>query len=146
LATTYYSADCTAGSGVQPRAGKDRGIVHKSETYTGTANMVTSDVFQMVKIPKGAVVLDLIVAVTTKTDTGSNTILHVGDGVDTDRYHVQAAAVDNTTYFGRMNTAASMSQYVYTADDTIDIIVATDPETSTTDFVLSLTVFYTFDV
>jgi hypothetical protein len=101
-----------------------------------------NDVIQMVKIPSGAIILDVVLA-TDKIDTGTSAVLQVGDGSDVSRF-INSGSFNNNSYIGRMNQVDG-HLYEYSADDTIDIKVTTAPETAVSTATLTLTVFYCFD-
>lgn len=129
-------------AGVQPRS-EHMGVVSVSAKYTILAVLATGDIIEMVKIPKGAVILDLVLTA-EDLSTGADIILNVGDGGDIDRFidsstiaqaggvarlgaGVAAAALDGAAYF------------TYAADDTIDVQVeAGGTATATGDITLSV--------
>uniref|UniRef100_A0A6H1ZS52 Putative structural protein n=1 Tax=viral metagenome TaxID=1070528 RepID=A0A6H1ZS52_9ZZZZ len=100
--------------------------------YDDEGAVVIDDVIQMVNIPAGARIIDILVE-WPATFAGSSTF-DVGDGDDDDRF---MAAIANATNAGRLslfggfsNTAeideainASGLGYTYSAADTIDITV-----------------------
>lgn len=123
---TYATGYSTAGNVFQPHI---EGLVYVREvTYALTAALALNDVIQMLPVFNGEKVvgIDLI---TDELDTGVDAIvLDVGDGGDVDRY------IDGTTV-GQAGGSASQTvatSYTYTADDTIDILVATGPGTGAT--------------
>jgi len=92
--------------------------------YTGTATLSAGDVIQMVKVPKGAIVHDIVVTtnVLHAGSTGSAAILLVGDGVDDNRYFDQVSASGLAVIKSGLEIAANHG-YEYTAADTVDITV-----------------------
>lgn len=82
----------------------------------------TNDVFEMVKIPRGAVIYDVILTA-ANIDTGTALVMTVGDGGDTDRF-ITLSTVGQAGGIARMNNQAGAG-YSFTADDTIDITVTT---------------------
>ena len=113
----------SSGAGSDDVARSDVGITAATETYTfatsgdGTA---AGDVIQMIKVPAGARILDVILACDDVDTNGTPTIvLDVGDGGDTDRF-IDGSTVGQTGGVSRMNSAVG-ADYTYTADDTIDI-------------------------
>lgn len=148
MATTYYSPSCRSGAGIQPRT--PLGICSVSGSFDiaatgqgGGVAFVINDVIQMVKIPNGATVLDIILDC-PDLDTSTGVRLTVGDGDSTARY----IAANNVGVAGgiiRMSVAGG-SQNKYTADDTIDILISTAATgTAATTGVIYMTVFYTMD-
>ena len=113
-------------------------------TGDGTA---ANDIIQMVKVPKGAVILDLKVAITdVDTNATPTHVFDVGDGDDVDRF------IDGSTkgqggglaVLGDSVAAAVIDNalgYAYTADDTIDVKVVTASATKAAG-VLVMSVIY----
>ena len=94
-------------------------IYHKVIGYLPAAHGLTlgaSDTIQMVKVPLGAIVTDVVLL--TGILTGTVTI-DVGDGGVPTRY-INAANVAAAS-ITRMNRSQSGVPYTYTAEDTIDI-------------------------
>lgn len=117
---------------------------HGIETVTaigtltvGTA-LVASDIIQGVKVPKNAVIQDLIV--TASASLGATLTAEVGDGGDTDRYIVSGTLAQGAADFKRM-AAATGHGFTYTAEDTIDIKINT-AATGTTGAVVKMSVQY----
>jgi hypothetical protein len=83
----------------------------------------TNDVYQMVDVFAGETVHDVKVK-SSDLDTGTDLVLDIGDGDDVDRF------IDGSTIGqagGTDHEAADLPPQVYTADDTIDILVQVDP-------------------
>ena len=114
-------------------------------TYTITAAFVINDVIQMVKIPKGATVLELIFH-TTDLDTSTGIVLQIGDGNDVDRY-VKDSTIGQTGGTVRLGSGIvnnSAANYTYTDEDTIDVKITTAASgTAATSGSLSIAVAYT---
>lgn len=109
-----------AKSGVSTRFLHEGAIIEYSE-YTATATLSAGDVIEMVKVPKGARLADLVVMhnALMAASTGSAAILTVGDGVITNRYMDEISASTSGVQRGiQVNSGVG---YEYTADDTIDI-------------------------
>ena len=88
-----------------------------------TAACNTNDVYEMVQVFAGETVHDIKIT-SSDLDTGTELVLDVGDGTDTDRY------IDGSTIGqagGVDHEAADLAPVVYAADDTIDILVQVDP-------------------
>src|SRR5207248_434817 len=98
---------------------------------------VVNDVIQMVKVPNGACILEVILS-SDDLDTGSAAIiLAVGDGVLADRFIkgstvAQAGGIDRLGVGIAANLMSGATAYQYTAEDTIDVKVTTAPATGTT--------------
>lgn len=93
-----------------------------------------NDVLQIVKVPRGFQVMDVVLSTTDLDTGGSPTIeLSVGDGGDTDRYisGTGSTIAEAGGGYARLSNIAGHG-YIYTADDTIDVLVATGPATGAT--------------
>jgi hypothetical protein len=136
MATTFTSDK--ADSTVQARSGLDLTVVYAE--YEISAALVINDVIEMVKVPAGAVINNVILA-TDDLDSGTDLVLDVGDGTTRDRF------IDGTT-IGQTGGVATLNEvdglnYKYTAADTIDVLVQAAPGTGETSGTIRLTVFYT---
>lgn len=144
MATTYSSSKVAAT--VQARSGIDITAVYM--TYEASVALVIDDIIQMVKVPLGATVLELILSV-DDLDTGSTLVLDVGDGSDDDRY-ILGSTIGQGGGTVRLGsgitgaTAANALNYAYTAEDTIDVHVDTAPAGGGTGTV-ALAVIYTMN-
>ena len=133
---SLFTTDMTA-SGVQARANSGETCV--SGTYELLAALVVSDVIQMVKIPKGAKILEVILS-TDDLDTSTGLVLDVGDGSVTDRF-IDGSTIGQTGGVDRLNEVGG-HLYEYTAEDTIDVIVQTAPTTGATSGTVNVSVTY----
>lgn len=128
MATTYSA---TLGSTTAPRrtAGLNGQPVTVYSEFTFPVAPVINDVVQMVGVPLGARVTDVVLGSDDLDTNGTPTItLDVGDGGDVDRY-LAASTIAQT---GAAPTGAILKTgfgYVYTAADTIDIMVKAAPAT-----------------
>jgi hypothetical protein len=142
MATTYSSSK--VASTVQSRGGLD--ITSAFATYEAAVALVIDDVIRAVKIPAGATIQEIILAV-DDLDTGSTLTLDVGDGTTADRF-IAASTIGQGGGVVRLGqgvtgaAAAGCANYTYTAEDTIDIKVKAAPAGGGTG-TLNLTVFYT---
>lgn len=145
--TILYSDNCALYGGVQPRSGIGFCTVSGHYDLSATVDIETADVIQLVKIPKGATVLDLILDVPV-IDTGTAIVWGLGDDGSPSRYIAAEATMGRVGAGGiKRLTVAGSSQYAYTADNTIDMIFGTGAATATaTTGIIKLTVFYTFDL
>jgi len=111
----------------------------------GGVAFVDEDVVQMVKIPKGATVLDVIVDVPALE---SSTALRwsLGDGDSESRYILtNSTGISSAGGIVRLAVAGG-SQYAYTEDDTIDFKIKTVASgTPVTVGIIKATVLYTMD-
>jgi hypothetical protein len=131
-ASTYFAAGHGFGNNLKAATG----------SYALTAALVVDDIIQMVKVPAGATVLDVLVKVPDLDSGGSPAItLDVGYGGDDD-YWIAAATTGQAGGLVRA-TATTTVPLAFTAEDTIDIHVDTAPQTGATTGTLYLTVFYT---
>lgn len=110
-------------------------------SYSLSAALALNDVIQMVKVPKGATVLD-VELITTDLDTGGSPAiaLHVGYGGDAD-YFIASSTVGQAGGVARAS-ASTAKPLAFTAEDTIDVTVATGPATGATSGTVSLVVYY----
>ncbi len=108
-------------SDVMPDHSVPAGIVlSRTGTYVATAELDANSVLEMVPIPAGAQVLDIIL----KTSAlGAGRTIDVGDGGDIDRF-VDGGDASGAAVF-RLSAAAGLN-HEYAADDTIDIKVLGD--------------------
>lgn len=132
---TFNSDIVTAGN--QPRAGLD--ITAVKATYTVSANLTAADIIQMVTVPAGATILSVRAGVSASI--GATATASIGDGSDADRFI--AAATFGQGAVGVLYIPVSTGiGYTYTAEDTIDITIAT-MATPATGAVITMTVIYT---
>lgn len=130
-ASTYFAAGHGAGNDVKFATG----------SYALTAALVVDDIIQMVKVPAGATVFDILMKVPDLDTGGSPAItLDVGYGGDDD-YWVAASTAGQAGGLVRA-TAATAAPLTFTSEDTIDIHVDTAPATGATTGTIYLTVFY----
>lgn len=137
MASTYTTTKTAAG--VQARAGI--GVHSIQATFEASAALIINDVIQMVKIPAGATILDVILSV-DDLDSGTSIVLDVGDGTTTGRF-ISGSTVGQAGGTVRLSVTDG-NGYTYAAADTIDIKVTTAPAGGGTG-TLNLTVLYTMD-
>lgn len=129
--STYFAAGHGYGNDVKFATG----------SYAITAALVINDVIQMVKVPAGATVFDVLVVVPDLDSNGTPLVtLDVGYGGDPD-YWVAASTAGQAGGLFRA-TAATGVPLAFTTEDTIDILVKAAPATSATTGTLYLTAFY----
>lgn len=124
-------------STVQARAGID--ITSVTGSYSVSSNLAANDVIQMVKIPAGATVLEIIAS--ASASIGATATAEIGDGSDTDRFVTSGTFGQGAASLTRLN-AATGNGYTYTAEDTIDIKILT-MATPATGATITLTAIYT---
>lgn len=145
-------ATFTADPGLikQPRF-LHEGMVHAFASYSASATLATADIIQMIQVPKGAVVHDVIVECDMAGLTVTGTlIMSVGDGDDSSRY-LSGSAPSTVVILSNKPIAKPIFRmtgapgYQYSADDTIDITMggpdATD-DAATASMILKLSVTY----
>lgn len=136
--TTLYSDKCSITAGSILPAKSDLGVISVTGTYTLPASgLAALDTIQMVKVPAGAMIIDL--HYTTSGATAATSTTAIGDGSSTGRFI--AAASTTAAVFLRQNVVGSAG-YIYTVEDTIDAYLATF-NTVTAGTILRLTVTYT---
>lgn len=114
------------------------------ETYTLTTAVSAGDVIQMVKIPSGATILDVMIACDDLDTHGTPTLeITVGDGGDVDRFITQSN-IPETGKHEQLNAVDGLG-YTYTSDDTIDVRVAVSPSTQAASGDIKLAVLYTIE-
>lgn len=123
-------------TGVQPR--DHLGVIPVYATFTATVALALNDVIEMVKVPKEAVILDIILT-STDIDTGAAATMSVGDGGSVARY-ITDSTVGQAGGMVRLTNYAGVG-YVYTANDTIDVKITTAPAGGGTG-TIGLMVFY----
>lgn len=145
MASTFTDGSKVAST-VQARAGIDITAVYG--TYEVAVQVVVNDVYQMVKIPKGATVLEVINAM-DDMDGGSASVHDVGDGTTSGRF-ISGSTIAQGGGVVRLGqgitgaTAADCLNYAYTAEDTIDIKFTTAPASTGTG-TMKLAVIYTMN-
>ena len=131
-----YSSSKVATT-VQAKAGVD--IISVTGSYTIVTALVTSDIIQMVKLPKGVTVQEVICS--GSASVGATAALTVGDTGNNARYITSTSFAASA--LARTN-AHTGHGYLTTADGTVDITAGT-MATGTTGTVLTLTVIYTIN-
>lgn len=145
MASTFTDGTKVAST-VQARAGIDITAVYG--TYEVAVQIVVNDVFQMVKVPKNATILEVICAL-DDNDGGSAAIADVGDGTTTGRF-ISATTISQGGGVVRLGqgitgvSAADCLAYTYTAEDTVDIKFTTAPASTGTG-TMTLVVIYTMN-
>jgi hypothetical protein len=126
-----------AASTAQARAGVGETILYGEFSLVddnASGALELNDVMEVVKVPKGFQVFEVIFSTTDLDTNGTPTIeLDVGDGSDTDRFISGSGLTiaEATGGYARLNNLAGFG-YIYTAADTIDVKVLTGPATGAT--------------
>ena len=112
--------------------------------YEITAALALNDVVQMVKVPAGAIVSNVVLATDDLDTNGTPAIvLDVGDGGDTDRYIDGSTVGQAGGITDSSNLAIDGIGYTYSVEDTIDGLVQVAPATGATSGTIKLIVSYT---
>ena len=142
MATTFYSAPCAVGSGIQPRAKLNYETV--SAVYALTAALELDDLIHMVKIPAGATLLDVILDVPDLDSDGSPAItLSVGYTGALEAF-ISQSTVGQAGGIVRLSVPGG-SQKLFAAADTIQVSATAAPATGATEGTIKLTAIYTMD-
>lgn len=154
MAATYTSTACQTNSSgffLNPPKYIENGCVIKSATMTIPWSASNTAVVQMVNIPKGAQIADVILMWDTAGTTTQFTF-NVGDGNATGRYITSLSATGSGVAHAGFSVAAPgyLTQggigYSYSAEDTIDIFATAVASGSTTPAgTIRLTVLYSMD-
>lgn len=147
---TYDSP--SMASGVQPRG--DIGLTSVFGTFTQTAAFATSDVVRLARLPKGAVLIDILLHAPDELDTHATPTLAFDIGLaggDQDLW-----GDNSTTNFGQNTnqthglfltglTVANQPGFLYefTEDGIIQLTITTGAATGTTDKTIQYSILYT---
>lgn len=120
MATTFTATAAAASAPV--RVDPDGGENVVVSTYTLTEGTI-NDVIQMVKVPKGAVITAITLACPDiDTNVSPTVTLSVGDGGSTARF-ISASTIGQAGGVASLSVPGGLG-YTYTADDTIDVLIA----------------------
>jgi hypothetical protein len=121
------------------------GVIGVYATVEIAEALEADDVFQMVTVPTGAVILDVILATDDMDTGGTGLLLNVGfggAGANEAKFIADAPAHTAANNVTRLNQVDGLG-YEFTAEDTIDVVVDTAPTTGATSGTISLVVLYT---
>ena len=128
MASTYQAAKAVLGAPVAASRIAGQPVTVFSD-FTFPAAPVINDVVQMIKVPKGAVVVDVALGADDLDTNGSPTItLDVGDGGDVDRF-IAASTIAQSGAAPVQSILKTGFGFAYSADDTIDVMVKAAPAT-----------------
>ncbi len=161
MAATYTSTACQTTAGgffLNPPKYIENGVVARSAVITVPWSASNTAVAQMVPVPKGCQIVDVILAWDTAGTTTQFTF-NVGDGNATGRYITSISATGSGVAhagYGVAYASATQMQaitltqggigYSYSAEDTIDIFATAVASGSTTPAgTVRLTVLYSMD-
>lgn len=110
-----------ANAGSQPK-GLKVGLVAESSTFSvGAAQSLSAgDVIEMIRVPKGASLVYF-----SLSGGSGDALVSLGDGVSTSRYMSSVSMGSNSSLIRTLNVRGGNVPYVYSTDDTIDILVGT---------------------
>lgn len=103
----------TAAQSNVPAKALVTGVNAVEGVYTISTALSNGDVIQMVRVPSGAKIVDVMLVVDHQN---SASVFNVGDGGDVDRY----IASRSTSGVAQINTLIGLG-YSFSAEDTIDI-------------------------
>lgn len=109
----------SAAQSFAPAVYRENGVVARVITYTAGAAASVGDIIQMCKIPNGAVVNTVIVAV---SQSAGATTVNIGDGNDTSAFGA-SVVLSGAAAFASAMTYRGLGRS-YSAEDTIDLQVA----------------------
>jgi hypothetical protein len=132
---TYRTAGVAATR--QARAGID--ATSQTESLTIGTNLLANDILEMIKVPAGATIQEIVLS--TTASLGATSTVEIGDGGDTDRFFAAANFGNGAASLVRLSNPIGHG-YKYTSDDTIDVRIATNG-TPATGAVVTMTVAYT---
>ena len=118
---TYTSGPVDGNQSFKPFPDGNLGIRYAK--FTATTALALNDVVQMVDVFAGETVHDIKIT-TADLDTGTALVLDVGDGSDTD-YYIDGSTIGQAG--GSDEQDANVAPNVYSADDTIDVLVQGAP-------------------
>lgn len=144
------AAETIKGSGalatVQARSSVGETILHGEfdlATHNAGGALELNDVLQMVKVPKGFQVMEVVLSTTDLDTNGAPTIeLSVGDGGNTSRFISGSGSTiaETSGGYARLSVVGGHG-YIYTEEDTIDVLVLTGPATGATSGTIKVSVF-----
>lgn len=134
MATAYTSSK--VATGVMARAGI--GITSVTGTVTTTGTLITADTFSMVKIPTGAVILEILVG--CSVSFGTTVPISIGDTDSATRFGSAIAAGGLTLI--RMSAGHG---YTYTAANSLLLTIGTASAGCASGSVVTATIIYTLD-
>jgi len=118
---TYTSGPVAGNQSFKPFPDGNLGVRYAK--FTAVTAIALNDVIQMVDVFAGETVHNVVIK-TGDLDTGTALVLDVGDGSDTD-YYIDGSTIGQAG--GTDTLDANTAPKTYTADDTIDVLVATGP-------------------
>lgn len=111
---TFTSTACQSNS---PALYRENGTISRTVVFAPSASASAGDVIQMVKVPQGAVVNHVAIAVSFSAGVVT---ANIGDGNDTSAY--AAAVVLSGSAVSSVMTGRGLGRS-YSAEDTIDLVV-----------------------
>jgi len=142
MTTPFYSDKCTVGAGIPARAGI--GLEAVVGVYDIAAALLTADVIHMVKIPAGARLVDVILAVDDlEAESGDELTLSVG-------YTGALEAIISQSVVGQAGGVARASVMgfnglSFAAEVSLQVSATLGAETGATEGTITLIALYTMD-
>lgn len=141
MATAFLGTK--AQPGVQPHF-LPAGAVSVYSSYTIAAALVISDTMQMMTIPAGARLIDLVLD-STDLDTGGTPVITLDVGTaGTSALFIASATIGQASGITRMSVAGSCG-YAFSVDTAIIVKVAAAPQTGATTGTVGLAVTFVLD-
>lgn len=113
-------------------------------TVSATNTIAATDVLQMVRVPAGATIQEVILSCSDLDTNGTPTLaMVVGDGTTTNRFIATTSIGQTAAGLVRMDQHGGHG-YQYTAADTIDVVISAVATAATTGTIV-LTVIYSLD-
>ena len=135
-----------AGSTKPVKSGVHGNVHVVTSSYSITANPTANDYLQMVPVPKGAKIVDVILTSTDIDTNGTPTVaMTVGDqdGTPSDNRYITTSTIGQAGGVARLN-AQGGHLYTFAADGTIDVKFTTASATFASG-TITMTVIYTTD-
>ena len=136
----------TAAGSTVPAKYIVNGTISRSVSFNpnGTA-LSAGDVIQLLKVPKGAVINDWVLAISSSAQ--SYTVTGLGDGNSATRYlgSQSLVLVQVVRLGGGTTVTAGGMGYSYSAEDTIDLTIGTVTSGTAANCDIFFTVHYTLD-
>lgn len=128
---------------IKASSGVHMAMAFGSYTTVSGTTLADGDVINLVKVPKGARVVELKLSSGDCDSNGTPAVIFdVGDTDDADRY-IDGSTVGQTG--GSLNSNAYDPYHAYTADSYISVTVVTAPATQVNGASIAIAVTYTMD-
>jgi hypothetical protein len=126
-----------------------QGLISKTASVVITAALdVTGNIWQLMKIPAGATVLDVKVTANEGLDSSTGALISVGDSLSTTPAASATKYISSNATVGRANFVGAVSTVIpntYIIDDIIILTLTAQSTTHALDATIYVTVEYTMD-